>query len=154
MKSRILLLANVIVIIVAFGLVLSSRSDKNNNTTPPTLNENPFALQTITSNEGGVEVSVTPINLAPNLSERSFEVDLNTHSVELSEDMVLASKLILDSGEVINPSNWEGDPPGGHHRAGVLKFKSLSSLIQSITLIISRVGGIEERKFIWNLKNN
>ncbi len=151
-NKRVLLFVSVLGVVVIFGLVLSNRSSKSENPVSPMGNENQPVFEPITSNEGGVEVAVTPVNLSLNLPSWSFDVSLSTHSVELSEDLVSVSKLVLDSGEVLNPSSWEGDPPGGHHRGGTLTFKTPTKSPSSITLKILGVGGVPEREFKWDLK--
>lgn len=152
MSYRTPLLASAIGILVIAGFVLSGRSNENQGPETNAQKQNPQAFQTITSDEGGVEVAVTPLNLVADLEEWSFEVSMNTHSVELSEDMVQVSKLTLDSGETINPSSWEGDPPGGHHRGGILKFQPTASWSKSVQLKISGVGGAPVRIFSWTFK--
>ena len=49
------------------------------------------------------------------------------------------------------PMAWEGDPPGGHHRKGVLVFKPLDPMPATITLDVREVGGVADRTFTWNL---
>ena len=95
--------------------------------------------------EGPVSVTVTPLSL------RDFEVSLNTHSEELSVDLVAVSELVDDRGKVYKPLIWEGDPPTGHHREGVLKFNPITSKPKSIELKIENVGGVTERSFKWDL---
>lgn len=99
------------------------------------------------NNEGEVSVSVFPKNIINNVWE--FEVELNTHSVELSEDLTQVSVLINSEGEEEKPIGWEGDPPAGHHRKGVLKFNALFSQPAFIILKIREVGGVKERIFQW-----
>lgn len=157
MNKQILLFVSVIGIIVVVGLILGGRSDKSDNSIPSPQSQTLPALKTITSNEGGVEIAVTPINMSPESRNWSFEVALNTHSVELTEDMVSVSKLTFDTGETINPLSWEGDLAGGHHRSGILTFDVMtfskpSPATAKVTLKISRVGGVPEREFQWSLK--
>lgn len=157
MNKRILLLVNVLGVIVISGLVLSNRSGKSGDPVSPPGSENQPVFEPITSNEGSVEVAVTPINMSPESRNWSFEVILNTHSAELSEDMTSVSKLIFDTGETTAPLSWEGNPPGGHHRSGILTFDVLtfskpSPATSKVTLKILKIGGVPERKFQWSLK--
>ncbi|MEK9173112.1 MAG: hypothetical protein AAB594_00880 [Patescibacteria group bacterium] len=152
MSHRVLLFVSVLGVIVIVGLVLGGRPSKTENPNPPIQNQNSPLFKTITSNEGGVEVAVTPINLATDSPRWFFNVSLNTHSVELSEDLVSVSRLVMDSGEVLNPTAWEGDPPGGHHRGGTLTFVAPTKSLSSVTLKILEVGGVPEREFKWDLK--
>ena len=101
-----------------------------------------------TNSEGAVEITVTPLGLSEGSKAWDFKVVLNTHSVELNEDLVKASILIVD-GKEYKPTSWEGDPAGGHHREGILKFGAPSSQLKSTTLKINQIGGIKERRFNW-----
>jgi len=107
-------------------------------------------LETQINSEGGVEVSVTPKSFSN--KEWLFGIALNTHSKELTADLVKSVILIDDKGNEYKPIDWQGDPPGGHHRSGILKFNSISSQPTSITIKILEVGGIKERDFVWQLK--
>ncbi|OGY24826.1 MAG: hypothetical protein A2126_00820 [Candidatus Woykebacteria bacterium GWB1_45_5] len=150
MRNRILLLVSGIGVVVILGLVFSGRFNKNSDSILPVQNQTSSPLETLISNEGGVEVAVTPVNI-PDSSRWAFEISLTTHSVELSEDLVKVTKLVLDSGEILIPLNWKGDSPGGHHRNGVLVFSEDFSLSGAVLKILE-VGGVPEREFAWNLK--
>lgn len=102
-------------------------------------------FETQTNNEGGVTIEVVP----KNIREGTFVIILNTHSVELNDDLTKIAVLRDENGNVYKPINWEGAPPGGHHREGILKFGQFSSMSKKIELIISGIGGIPERKFLW-----
>ncbi len=104
-----------------------------------------------TNSEAGVTVSVKP-NISSKASSWDFEVTLSTHTVELKQDMRSASVLIDAEGKPQSAIGWEGDPPGGHHRKGVLRFNPLSDKPQFLELRISGVGGVELRVFRWQLE--
>lgn len=101
-----------------------------------------------TNSEGSASITVVPRNLA-DTSGWEFQVTLDTHSVELREDLAQVSVLTDRSGKEYRPISWEGDPPGGHHREGTLRFNPPSPLPSSITLKIQNVGSIPERIFSW-----
>jgi len=103
-------------------------------------------LGTVINNEDEVEVSVTPKTLSDEFW--TFEVMLNTHSVELSHDLTQSSTLVDKNGNNYKALVWEGDPPGGHHRTGVLKFDSIPRQ-ENIELRIKL--GDKERSFKWTL---
>ncbi len=103
-----------------------------------------------TSRGGGVTVSVAPKDLAANAPRWDFEVVFDTHSVDLNHDLVKSAALIDAAGDRHAPLAWEGDPPGGHHRKGVLSFKPLGS-VDEVTLQIRDVG-MPERMFRWPLR--
>ena len=63
-----------------------------------------FDLETQTNNEGSVMVAVTP-KQPVNTATWEFEIVLDTHSVELDEDLVKAVVLIVD-GKSYRPIGW------------------------------------------------
>ena len=77
-------------------------------------------LETRSSSAAGVTVKVTPKGVAPGSATWAFVVVLDTHSRDLSDDLVKRSVLLDAQGARYSPLAWEGAPPGGHHRAGVL----------------------------------
>jgi hypothetical protein len=105
------------------------------------------------SNEGQVRVSVTPQSLSKTADAWRFAVQFNTHVTPITQDMVAVTSLSDGKGAAEKPTAWEGDPPGGHHRRGVLVFKPLNQMPATITLHIHEVGGIADRTFSWNLAN-
>jgi hypothetical protein len=111
------------------------------------------ATQSLAAQEsrgGGVTVKVTPKELAADAREWQFEIVFDTHSVALNHDVVKSAVLLDATGAKHAPVGWVGDPPGGHHRKGVLSFKPLAAP-DEITLQIRDVG-VPERVFRWSLK--
>ena len=106
------------------------------------------ALETQTNSDGPVTLKATP----KFSSEIAFEITLDTHSEELNANLTQTAMLIDENGKEYKPLRWEGDPPGGHHREGILKFKPISPQPKTITLKISRIGGVPERKFLWTIQ--
>lgn len=104
------------------------------------------------SNAGGVSVSVTPKVVSPTAAAWEFSVVLNTHTQDLSDDLVKDSVLIDARGTRYPPIAWEGAPPGGHHREGVLRFKALGPAPGAFELQIRRPGESAARSFRWTLK--
>ena len=103
--------------------------------------------------DGTVRVSVTPENLSKTAAAWRFAVRFNTHVTPISQDMVAVASLSDGKGASEPPTAWEGDPPGGHHRRGVLVFKPMQPMPATITLHIREVGGVADRTFTWNLTN-
>ena len=95
---------------------------------------------------------VTPKNLASNAGRWEFVVVLDTHSQDLSDDLVKSLLLLDGAGGEHSPTAWDGAPPGGHHREGVRRFKPISPPPQSIELQITRAGADAPRSFRWQLK--
>ena len=105
-----------------------------------------------TSSARGVTIKVTPKNLASNAGGWEFAIVLDTHSQDLNDDLVKSSLLLDGAGGLHSPTAWDGAPPGGHHREGVLRFKPISPRPQSIELQITRAGEDAPRSFRWQLK--
>jgi hypothetical protein len=112
-----------------------------------------LAAQTLPSredNQGQVTVTVTPLTNS-NAEGWRFDVQLNTHVAPLTQDMTAVSVLSDGRDHDEKPLSWQGDPPGGHHRKGVLTFKPFSSAPETLTLKIRQVGSVPERTFTWKL---
>ena len=105
-----------------------------------------------TSSARAVTVKVTPQNVASEAKTWEFAIVLDTHSAELNDDLVKSSLLLDSAGGRFTPVAWDGAPPGGHHREGVLRFKPVSPQPQSIELQIMRTGEDAPRSFRWQLK--
>jgi hypothetical protein len=109
------------------------------------------AYQTQSNNQNRVRVDVRPIQLSPGKPIK-FEIRLNTHSGDLSQDLVAVCTLKDNSGREYQATGWDGSPPGGHHRSGVLEFPELGDAAQSITLVIREVANVPERVFNWSIE--
>jgi hypothetical protein len=104
------------------------------------------------SSTGGVTVEVTPQNLSAGARSWDFKIVLDTHSADLSDDLVKTAVLLDGTGGKYAPVAWDGAAPGGHHREGVLRFKPLAPQPQAIELRISRPSEPTPRSFRWQLK--
>jgi len=105
-----------------------------------------------TSNSAGVQVVVTPNAIDPKAKVWEFTVALNTHTTPLTVDLAKAAMLTDDAGHRYAPLAWQGDPPGGHHRKGVLQFPAPAGSPKVIELKIKGIAGPTERVFKWELK--
>ena len=99
----------------------------------------------------GVTVTVVPQDLAPSSKTWDFKVVLDTHSQELTDDLLKTTTLLDDKGTRHVPISWEGAGPGGHHREGTLRFNAISPKPQNIELQIQRTGETAPRSFRWQL---
>jgi len=108
-------------------------------------------LPAMENKQGPVRVAVTPQTLSQSANAWRFTVQFNSHVMEIAEDMVAVSSLSAGKADVERPTAWEGDPPGGHHRKGVLVFKPIIPMPATITLHIREVGGVADRAFTWKL---
>lgn len=131
---------------------IPSKPSSRNGNGGPSGDSRRGAGETKTSGESSVEIAVTPIDLGRN-ARASFEISMNTHSVELDYDLLQISTLEDDLGTAYSPVKWEGSPSGGHHRSGVLIFPKLSSRAKSVRLIIKDVAGVPARSFEWEVPN-
>ncbi len=110
-----------------------------------------LTLEAQKNDEGAVSVSVTPQDVSKSAGAWRFAVQFNTHVTPISQDMVAVASLTDEKGAEEQPSAWEGDPPGGHHRHGVIVFQPINPTPSTLTLHIREVGGVADRTFTWNL---
>lgn len=109
-----------------------------------------FAPQS--SERDGVTIEVKPVVVSAQANTWSFQVSLNTHSQDLSDDLVRTAFILDRAGnKKLMPTAWTGDAPGGHHRKGVLSFKALTPLPKAIELRVQRAGEKAPRLFRWDL---
>ena len=107
-----------------------------------------MAAASQTSNQGGVKITVEPRGFPPSAKTWDFAITLETHTQPLDDDLVRASTLVAD-GKLYRPQGWEGAPPGGHHRKGVLRFDAVTPLPQVVELQIRRTGEASPRIYRW-----
>lgn len=131
----------VIVVLVSIGAIVAARGGKNEPAARKT-----FPAQT--DSQGEVDIEVTPKVLEAG-KEASFQVTLNTHSIELSQDLGKVSKLVDGQGNEYLPVSWSGGT-GGHHISGDLIFPKIPQDTKLVELKISGIGGVE-RTFKWEL---
>lgn len=103
-----------------------------------------------TSSAAGVTVKVQPLAGTPIGS--AFEVTFDTHSQELKDDLVKSAVLVPDAGAPLAPAAWQGDPAGGHHRKGVLRFDAITPAPTRVELRIHRAGEPAPRVFRWEIR--
>lgn len=132
----------------------------------PTLPPSATAVQSVTAapvgqgqaridSQGAVVVEVTPIDLDAG-NELRFQVQLNTHSVDLSMDLSALAELETDLGGRVPAVSWDG-PAGGHHVSGTLVFPAqvdgqwILAGARQLTLVLRSIDSIE-RRFVWELE--
>lgn len=112
-----------------------------------------LAAQPQVDDQGAVTITVTPLGLPADGGPLTFEVAMNTHSVELDMPLAELASLTTDNGLSLTAASWDG-PSGGHHVAGTLAFAlnqeqlGLLSTAGSVTLTIRDVDA-PERRFRW-----
>ena len=155
MNKVLMTIALLAVLTGAFVILYRDRPAQEETSAAPGIGEQASSSgkwETKTEDQASVTVVVTPLDLAPGSSEWKFDIGINTHSVELDQDMTKVVVLTDDLGKEYVPVRWDGAPPGGHHREGVLTFSAPTSVPQSVRLTIKDIGGIPERTFEWDLK--
>jgi hypothetical protein len=154
MKNNILNILLIIVFIGGLFLFLKNRPIEqkilNTNQIKEQINTE-SKWETKTDDQANVTTMVTPLDFSSKLKEWKFNILMDTHSVELDQDMIKIAVLVDDNGKEYKPIAWEGTEAGGHHREGVLKFNQITPIPKSVILKISEIGGIM-RSFKWDIK--
>lgn len=116
----------------------------------PTLAQaSPVASAPHASTEGGVTVKVTPTTVGKPGQAWEFKLVFDTHSSELTDDVVKGATLTLADGRKLKPVRWTGPGPGGHHREGLLSFDVGDAPAGAVELSIARPGEAAPRIFRW-----
>jgi len=114
-----------------------------------------LAQLTRSNSQGAVTIDITPLNLDRPGATLDFEVELNTHSVDLSYD--LSKHAVFRSrGKEVAATQWSGGS-GGHHVSGRLSFPATTAdgaaLLEPGTtpfeIVIRDVADVPERTFRW-----
>lgn len=103
--------------------------------------------------QGAVSVAITPLEVDQDAATLSFEVVMDTHSVDLSMDLAQVATLTTDKGAVVAATTWSGEA-GGHHVSGVLSFPTDNGgapLLEGATTITLTLENVDaaERTFTW-----
>ena len=109
------------------------------------------AMATQSSSDQGVTVKVTPTLIGSPDRRWEFAIVLDTHSADLSDDLIQSASLTTNDGRTLKPVSWTGAAPGGHHREGVLAFEVPAPRPTTIELRIARTGESAPRTFRWQL---
>ena len=104
------------------------------------------------NSEAGVTVLVTPQAITAGAKTWNFNIALDTHSQELSDDFTKTTVLIDERGTEYRPAAVEGDKPGGHHRSVVVKFDAGNQVPKALEMRMQRPGEAKPRSFRWQLK--
>lgn len=103
-----------------------------------------------TDDQASITVTVSPIDLSPQSEEWKFSITMDTHSIELNQDLTKIAALFDEQGREFKPISWEGSPERGHHREGTLIFKAIKPRPRSIELKLFDIGEII-RNFSWQI---
>ena len=103
--------------------------------------------QVMSTEAQGVTVKVTLANATPG-GPWTFAVVLDTHTQDLSDDLLQTVVLVTDDGREIRPTAWKGGS-GGHHREGTLEFPAPTPAPKGVELRMQRPGESRVRSFRW-----
>lgn len=150
MKIKIIAVTITVLWLTLVGWLIFGR-DKNSDPSENVQQDGQSQLSSQINSEGEVEVEITPVEISKSSDLWQFKIVLTTHSVELDQDLTKVTLLFDDKGNIYQPVSWEGTPPGGHHREGILSFRSIKPQTLSLRLVIQNIGETKEREFTWNL---
>ncbi|MFA5825441.1 MAG: hypothetical protein WC825_05655 [Gallionellaceae bacterium] len=103
------------------------------------------------SDKQNIKLTVVPQNIPKAEKNWDFEVTMESHTQALNDDLTKSAVLTADGKQYL-PVAWEGAPPGGHHRKGLLRFKVIAPMHASMKLQIRLAGDALPRSFEWVLK--
>ena len=101
---------------------------------PATAGQSVGAGASQTAEAGGVEVTATLEQLDDDGAVITLAFD--THTVALDLDLPAAAGLTVD-GAPWTAVDWDGDGPGGHHRAGSLLFEATGPAVGDVELSVA-----------------
>ncbi|MBI4187598.1 MAG: hypothetical protein HY529_00130 [Chloroflexi bacterium] len=152
--TRFILLFVILFVTVAVAITGCSSGFVPRGGTAPSGGSSAPASGLVQSNTGG-NVTIDMTWIKTETGPLSFNVAMNTHSVDLDQyDLGKLATLRDDAGNTYTPLSWEA-AAGGHHRSGKLTFPVPDSLSQKktkyIEIVIRDVAGIEQRILKWAL---
>ncbi len=149
MNKTLLTVLSTVAFIAGFFLFYQNRSQEQKAPTPETVQQTGTSQkwEAKIDDQANVSVVVTPLDLSPQSAQWTFDVGMNTHSVELDQDMTKIAVLVDDQGKEYKPLAWNG-PSGGHHREGTLTFARITPMPKSIELKITGIADVV-RSFVW-----
>jgi hypothetical protein len=112
-RRRTVLVAAVAVLALALAVTAWIALSRDSGTDPSDLGS-----RTVTA--GAVDVNMTAVSL--DADGARFRVEFDTHTADLDTDLPGAAELRVNGQPSGETGLWDGDGPGGHHRAGTLSF--------------------------------
>jgi hypothetical protein len=150
----------IIPLLLILTFILAACAPSQTDAQPATVSTEPPQADagelTRSDGQGSVTVEVTPLNLDTSADVLEFDVVMDTHSVDLSMDLVTLATLTTDTGITLQATTWDA-PRGGHHVEGKLVFpamkdgKSILEGADKLTLTITNVDA-PARVFEWQLQ--
>lgn len=153
MKKAIIMILSIAAFIGGFLIFYQNRAPEQKRPTSFGISQQGNTSQkweTKIDDQVSIAVVVTPLDLSRQSTDWKFDIGMNTHSVELDQDMTVAAVLVDDGGKEYKPIKWDG-PVGGHHREGILSFPPITPYPRRLTMKIEGIGGVG-RTFSWVLQ--
>ncbi len=128
---------------LADGVTPTPISAAPSNLSAPVSQSGSAAFETRSNDGESVTVAVKPTALVVG-EPAVFDIAMNTHSVDLSDDLTKVSVLRDDAGKEYKPTTWEGSEPGGHHGSGTPIFPALTRKPKYVVLVVKGVAKVPE----------
>lgn len=109
------------------------------------------AYASLVSEVNGVKVTATLQDTSAAAKTWNIQVTIETHTRPLSEQLETSAVLMADKKQHFAVA-WQGTPPGGHHRTGVLVFNPIVPKPAAVELRILMNGESLPRGYTWRLK--
>ncbi len=154
MKKVVIVLLSLAVLIRGFLILYQNRAAQQKIPASPATGRQASTSgkwESKVDDQASVTVTITPLDFSPGLKEWKFDIVMDTHSIELDQDLMKSVVLIDSRGREYPPINWEG-PTGGHHREGTLTFNAAEPVPSAIEIKVKDIAGISERSFKWSLE--
>lgn len=161
MKRRLIIVFGVLALIILGGIVSwsISQAQKSQDDKLPsgqTQSDQNTDLLVRTDKQGEVEVAVMFLNpVQPNNNYLLFQIDLNTHSVDLEQFNLPANSQLQLDGQRITTGFQLETQGSGHHITYILKVPATNidlKKVQKMKLLVKNLDNIPERVFVWDLK--
>lgn len=144
-----------VLLVTALAITKSRTTAAPENTTAVTIPpETPSAAKGLelapkSDDRNRITVKVSPLPLKYG-EEVNFAIVLDTHSVDLTYDLVALSLLEDSRGNEYKAIRWDGPKPGGHHTSGTLVFPPINQKTNMIKLTIKNINNAD-RVFEWEV---
>jgi len=153
MKYQKVIIFTLAIIIIGVSLYVAISKRENlfslTKSVPTQVEQTTWQTQTLT--DGTVTYKATPKDLTLGETTWDFEMAIDTHAGSLDQDLVTLVSIVDDKGNEYKAIKWEGDPPGGHHREGILKFSPISPRPAFVELKIQTTSSAENNRLRWNI---
>ncbi|RHW38883.1 hypothetical protein D1B31_12930 [Neobacillus notoginsengisoli] len=103
-----------------------------------------------TDAQGAVTIRASILPEESGDGKLTFEILMNTHSVDLSQYNLAEMATISSGGKELPASfEWKTDGQDSHHMKGMLVWTGTVSLDKDLKLVLKDIGNIPEKRFFW-----